>query len=296
MADENVEQGQEQQEQLSTEEQVDRHNAAMLQRQIDAGRFKLPEQFKTADEFLKSYKNLQSHATKATTENARLREQLAVQDAGTPPEKKEAPVDDLGKELLQPANADVQKDGKVDWAAVDAELAKDNDLSAGTKKALVDAGIPQAMVDARVRDHKAQIARGAAEAATLVGGQDQLKAILAWGRANLPEADQQQLADQLRGPGWKLALLGLRSLRDAAEGTAGKNEPRDITGAPGGPAKGQVQPFATRGEMRAAMTDPKYGRDKEYTEHVMARVIASQGQLVNARLVDKQTRRFGKVK
>lgn len=274
---------------LTVEQQVDAHNAAMLQKSIDTGKFKLPEQFKTADEFLKSYKAIQGHATKVSQENAQLKK--SIEQPGETV-KDESPVTSLADELLKPANQAVKTQSGIDWAKVDAELVSRNDLSPETRKAIKEAGIPDSMVEAKVRDHKSQMAKGAAEAAELVGGQDELKAILAWGRESLDEVDQQLLAQQLNGPGWKLALLGLKSLRDGQKKTT--NEPKiDVGGVPNRMPAGKPQPFATVKEMQAAMADKRYNTEKAYTELVYARVLASQGTLVKSQYVDKRTRKFG---
>lgn len=278
--------------QLSHEEQVDAHNAAMLQRQIDDGKFTLPEQFESAEEFLKAYKSIQSGYTKSQQENARLKEEQEAREKVAVDEGEKPPVKDLAQELLQPANEDVKGEGGLDWDAINGELSTTGTLSEGTQKAMIEANIPQAMIDSHIEAHKAKVEAGAREAADLVGGQENLKDLLAWGRANLSEADQQVLAEQLRGPGWKLALMGLQTLRGGAKPNT--NEPKtEIGGGPAPVSNTKVEPFATRAEMGAAMNDPRYGRDKEYTEHVYARTLASQGTLINASLVDKRIKRFG---
>lgn len=271
------------------EEQVATHNVQMIQNQIDSGRFTLPEQFDTAQSFVDSYKELQGHATRATQELAENKK--AVEDLGKLPEVTPKPVTDLKAELLQPADETLKTEGGLDWAAIDTELKSSGDLSEATRKAMTDSNIPADMVQAKVDTHKRAVADGAKEAAELVGGDAQLKDLLSWGRENLGESDQRVLGDQLSGAGWKLALLGLRAMKDSTAAKHETKEPNEIV-TDGTPPTGAAAtpPFATVKEMRFAMNDKRYGVESEYTNYVMGRTVASQGTLINCRMVDKVRR------
>lgn len=285
MTDENLETPQ-----LTQEEQVDAHNVKMIQTQIDAGQFTLPEQFASAEELIKSYKNMQGQATRVSQENVRLQENIDAEKQLDKPAPEVEPVVDMAKELLKPVNEGVQTEGGLDWAAIDAELRADGGISAETQKAMLQANIPQHVIDSQITSHKRAVADGAREAAELVGGDKELKDLLAWGNHNLSEADQAVLADQLGGKGWKLALMGLQKMVEQSP-KPGDNEPKTPIegGLPPGGTK-VVKPFMNSTEMGRAMNDPRYNVEQEYTEMVMGRVVASQGTLITARMVDKSRR------
>ena len=279
---------------LTHEEQIDAHNTKMIQNQIDAGQYTLPEQFKSAEELIKSYKNMQGQATRVAQENARLQENAVAIKQLEKAAPKTEPVTDMAKELLKPANEGVQTEGGLDWDAIDAELKSTGVLSDGTQKAMLEANIPQHIIDSQVENHARAVKAGAAEAADLVGGDKELKDLLAWGRKNLNEEDQAVLADQLSGKGWKLALMGLQRMSESTS-KPGDDEPKThVTGVPSPTGTGTVQAFATAAEMGIAMRDKRYGVEKDFTEMVMARMVASQGTIINARMVDKRTHKMGR--
>lgn len=251
MADEQNQEGNK----APTQEQLE---IAAIQRSVDTGSFKLPDNIKTAEDLYNSYKNLQSHSTKVAQENAALK---AAQ------EKKaaEPPVDDLASALETPEGE--QTDG-IDWPTVEKELQSKGDLSPETRKRLTDAKIPASMIEAQVQAHKQKKAADAQAAADMVGGQDELKRILEWGKSNLSKADAAVVQDQLRGPGWKLALLGLANM-------ARNKEPGDMTTS-NGVAAG-VLPYATQAEMTKDIRDPRYTNqtDSAFIKQVQARVQAT---------------------
>ncbi len=276
--------------QPTQEEQVHAHNVKMIQNQIDSNKYTLPEQFESAEAMVNSYKEMQGHASRATQQ---LAENVkAVEDLGNPvKEPVVEPVTDLKKELLQPADETLKIEGGLDWVAIDAELKTSGDLSETTQKAMIASGIPADMVKGKIDTHTRAVADGAKEAAELVGGDKQLKELITWSRENLSEADQQVLADQLGGAGWKLAILGLQHLRATADPKHTPNEPRQtVTGVPTPTGTAATPAFTTRQEMGMAINDRRYGVEKEYTEMVYARLLASQGTLINARMVDKVRR------
>jgi hypothetical protein len=55
-----------------TADPVATQEIAMLQKAADAGTFKLPDNFKSVEEFYKSYRAMQAQATKVSQENAQL--------------------------------------------------------------------------------------------------------------------------------------------------------------------------------------------------------------------------------
>ena len=272
------------------EEQVHTHNVQMIQNQIDSNKFTLPEQFESAESFVNSYKELQGHATRATQELAENKK--AVEDLGSLPEADPVkPVTDLKQELLQPADESLKTESGLDWTAIDSELKDSGDLSEATRKAITDSGIPADMVQGKIDTHKRAVADGAKEAAELVGGDKELKELLTWGRENLNENDQRILAEQLNGAGWKLSLMGLRSMKDSTAPKHETKEPNEIvTGGTPPTGTAATPPFTNIKEMRAAMGDPRYSVDTEYTNYVMGRMVASQGTLINAKMVDKVRR------
>lgn len=232
---------------------------ASLQKAADSGSFKLPDNFKTVQEFYDSYKNLQAHATQVSQENAELKKSKT----------ETKPVDDLASALETPEGETTEG---IDWPSIEKELQSKGDLSPETRKALSDAKIPASMIEAQVTAHKIKRAEDAKQAADLVGGQDELQRVLEWGKKNLSKDDASVVSEQLRGPGWKLALLGLAKMAASPK----DGEPRDMTTV-GGAASG-AEPYGSQAEMSRDVRDPRYSQqlDPKFVKAVQARMYATQ--------------------
>ena len=248
---------------------------AALQMAVDSGQFTLPANFKTVEEFYRSYRAMQAQTTKVAQENARLR--AATSEPRPEPEAAPSAVEDMASMLTKP---DPAGGGKIDWAAVKAELAGTGDISPATREAVIKAGMDNDVLAAMVSDHKRRVKEDAAAAASLVGGEKELQALLTWARDNFSQEDARSLQSQLRGDGWRLAILGLKELHRQKTGT--KEPSTTVDGRPGPGGSGKPQPFSTREELARAIADPKYRYNLEYRKEIEARILASPG-LVNAK-------------
>lgn len=233
---------------------------------VAAGRIQLPEKFKgDVAAWVKSYTELQGHATKLAQENAELKK-------ATPPVKGEVKEPTDLASQLEADKADQGEENAV-WDNVTAELVKTGGLSDETKKMLTSTHkIPAAVIEATIEGHKAKVAKDVAEAEGVVGGKDKLNAVLAWSKENLSESDRNVVQEQLRGPGWKLALMGLNTMYQSAQ----TKEPTDRDFAQGGGTT-QAQAFGSQKEMNAAVRDPRYAQrtDMKYVKEVEARIYAT---------------------
>jgi hypothetical protein len=158
----------------------------------------------------------------------------------------------------------------LDWDAVRTEIATTGKLSDETLGKLKEAGVPadlvQAAVDGAALKAKTQMAR----AAELVGGAENLKAILEWARGQYSETERQALATALEGPLAETTLTGLAEAYKVAQ-------PGKLVSTAGDPASGmapgqkKIIGFANDKEMFAAMDDPRYQYDPEYQEEIRLR-------------------------
>jgi len=246
----------------------------MLKKAVESG-YKLPEQFKTPEDFVKSFKELQGHSTRQSEEIKTLKTE--EQQKQTEPTNKSA-VNDMASAILPDKSKELVGEDGIDWSAIDAELMDTTELSEATKASLKEAGIPDSFIEAKVRDHKNRMKDDAAQAAVVVGGEEQLKELLEWAKSNLLPDDTKVVADQLRGPGWKLALMGLQTLRAQDTSNPSVGEPKtEIEGTvqPSGNAAPRVPTFTSNEEMTAAIRDPRYKVDKEYREEVYRKIRES---------------------
>lgn len=210
----------------------------------------LPEKFKTAEEFAKSYAELEKKV-------------------GTPavtPEAVTPKVTEVTPEAAQKAGIDVN--------ALAKEYAEKGELSAETLKALNDKGFDKAAVDGYIAGQKAIADQQIAALETIAGGKEQLKSTLEWAKANLTEAERNGYDAALDSGNLdlvKLAMQGVAAKYAAANGS----DPKLIDGGELS-TSGDAPGYTSQAEIVAAMSDPRYRTDPAYQAKVYARLGNTQ--------------------
>lgn len=198
----------------------------------------LPENFATVGDLVNSYNELRTKAF-----------------------AKEEPVP-------QEAPAEIPQ---VDFDAYSAEYAETGGLSEDTYAALEARGIPKAMVDSYIAGQQAQGQALAQETFNIVGGEDRYKEMVGWAEQNMEPSDIESF-NRILSSGDKsairMAVLGIHS--QYANGLS----PSMLKAT--GSAGSSVGAFRNDAEIRAAMMDPKYGKNPEYTQNVHDRIRANK--------------------
>jgi hypothetical protein len=150
-------------------------------------------------------------------------------------------------------------------------------LDAGLSKGAVDRYLTGAAVESGyVEDGEEgatgelppQIVRGIRDS---VGGDDNYGKMVDWAMDNLPKQeilDFNNATKTMTGPQLKLMVQGLFTQYQNAMGV----EPNLINGRP---ASSGPTPYRSTEEVKAAMRDPRYGKDVTYTQDVYARLDKS---------------------
>lgn len=194
---------------------------------------------------------------------------------GDPQDKPEDGSDDdiqAKTKQAQTALEDVGKDlqGKgVDVQAIMTEFEAGNGLSEKTYETLGKAGYSKAVVDSIIAGQVAVANSFTNSVLAHAGGAEGFQALTALASQATRNAFNEAVNRGDLGTA-KALLDGLKAQRTAKLGTQNPQ----LKGNPATRA-GAVQGFANRGEMTAAMRDPKYGRDPVYTRQVEAKVGAS---------------------
>jgi len=199
---------------------------------------------------------------------------LTQSDTSTP-----ADAESLADALSEPK----APEGADLWTAVGKEFDETGSLSEGTVKGLLDAGVPQAMIEAAVAGRKIKQQQDMVKAADLVGGKEELDATLAWAKENLSDAEKQAIIPQLRGAQAETILMGLHARRVAAAPAAsGQVDTSNIAGGtlPQGNPAANLVPFRDWNEQQSAMRDPRYQTDPDYRAECEARLILGAGYKV----------------
>lgn len=216
----------------------------------------IPEKFWTGDLAESSKKMAESYAK---LEAAR----------GKPPTDTESVDTDTDGADAEPAS-EADQQSAIDNAM--AAFEADGELADEHYESLAAAGIARETVDAYIQNQQAATLL----AHTAAGGAEEYAAMTAWAAKALTPAEVAEFNAAVAAPSNEMvaAIQGLRSRYEAQSST----EPPLESGqrAPGGNAG-----FASKAEMTAAMSDPRYKTDPAYRAEVERKLIAGSNAGVN---------------
>lgn len=180
-------------------------------------------------------------------------------DPQAPPEDNIAGDEDEVQDIL--AKAGLKPD------ELEKQIVEQGELAQEARKALVDQGIPEALIDSYVAHYRANVESMAAKALEAAGGEEGWKQLNDWAVANLTEAEQADYNARLAGPNWEVALKDLKARRAATSPTRG--EGNLLTGDSGVPT---ATGYTSRAQMKADMADPRYKSDPAFRKAVMDKI------------------------
>jgi hypothetical protein len=225
--------------------------------------------FKTQDDLLKAYKELESGIGKPK------------EDA---PAAEEKPADPLKMGEPEPEAEGDPVEGEEEPAAEEApalnvqelstQYLETGELTEDNYTALAAVGISKEYVDAFAEGIQATQTLRTQELHKAAGGEEEFNALLKWGGANLSEEQQSAFntaTEVAVGEGdFTAATMLIQGVKSQMVG----NEPNllNTTTDVSDPA---VQPFGSQSEVSAAMRDPAYRSDPAYVASVQARLAVT---------------------
>lgn len=131
---------------------------------------------------------------------------------------------------------------------------------------------PPQVIDMYLAGVKAQAQTVIGEAHEAVGGKETFDKMRQWAATSLNEAELKAYNSAAQGGGeqYKLALASLNAKYRAAVG----NEPTLLGDA--SVAHGSVDVFNSQADLQAAIRDPRYGKDRAYTQPVEQKLSRSR--------------------
>lgn len=166
------------------------------------------------------------------------------------------------------------KDNGLDFTKFEREYIANGDLSESSYKELEKAGITKKHVEAYLRGNEALMQQTITEITDMAGGMEGYRSVVQWAADNLPEEEIAAYNEAMNSgnkPLIKMAVSGLVSRYRASEGS----EPELVKGRAPAANSGAGAGFASKEEMIAAMSDPRYGKDSAYTRVVERKTGAS---------------------
>ena len=215
----------------------------------------LPEKFKSPEDLVESYKQLEQ----------RLGRQGQQKSGDTELQADEVPND----QALQEAEKAVENAG-LDFGMLADEYAQNGELSDTSYDALQKAGIPQQMVDQFIEGQEAKTQLIQQNAFNIVGGEQRYKSMVEWAKGNLSkgeiEAFNQDIGQQDMERA-QFAIKGLFTRYAMANGVT----PNLVKGT------GQARPggFQSVAQLKEAMKDSRYKNDPAYRNEVMQKLSVS---------------------
>lgn len=175
-------------------------------------------------------------------------------------------IEALGKDLIAKG---------VDFVRAIEEYQEDGELSQATYEALSKAGYPKEVIQGFVESRKAIDEAYTREVYNYVGGQKEYQQIATWMKGNLSKSEIDSFNEAINDNNLgmvKLMLDGIQAKRVAKQGT----RKATIMGAPSN-ASSQSKGFSSKDDMIKAMSDKRYGVDRNYTLGVERKMFYTQG-------------------
>lgn len=225
--------------------------------------------FKTVEDLVGSYKELEGKLGAI--------DQTREEPEGNAEETEQQETDDSefnAEEYYGDGLASVLEEVGIDPVDISNRFAENDEISEDDYSKLSEAGFSKQIVDTYLDGLRNAGMAGEVDAQGIkdsVGGDEAYGQMVSWAIENLPSDEVQafnKLTDTGDGPAIKLAVQGIYSQYNNAMGV----EPNLYSGraAASGPA-----PYRSTAEVKAAMSDPRYGKDVTYTESVYSRLEKS---------------------
>tara|TARA_B100000123_G_C25730814_1_gene429158 strand:+ start:725 stop:1576 length:852 start_codon:yes stop_codon:yes gene_type:complete len=181
--------------------------------------------------------------------------------------------------------AGIFEEANIDPYRISAEFHKNQgEIPEDMYQSLLDAGLSKPAVDSYLTGRAAEMGyteggdgvetippAGVQEIRDSIGGDEAYGKMVDWAVSNLPKQEISDFNDATKtmtAPQLKLMVQGLYTQYQNAMGV----EPNLISGRP---ASSGPNPYRSTEEVKAAMRDPRYGKDVTYTQDVYARLEKS---------------------
>jgi hypothetical protein len=198
----------------------------------------------------------------------KFKDQAALEKAYTELEGK------LGERVPPTTPPAPSTDGKINFDAVAAEMRDNNgELSKDTYDMLETHGINKDTLTRYFEGQAALAERARADLASVAGGEEGLKNLLAWADENISEREKVAYNQAVDNDDLAAARLLLRGIQ-AQFSEATPTEPQLLTGMGPRVAAG-ARPFGSIQEQTKAIQDPRYKHDPAYEAEVIARIAVS---------------------
>lgn len=276
---------------IQTEDPVTTHERAMFMKYVQDQGQKIPSNFKSSDAWFNSLLEARKGFTQAKQENASLKKQYNQNGVINPDYKDSPPVAQAVPEVVEDLSG-IPEDLKIvasttpqsvsnrisaeDWVRWGKEIDSADSVSDVTRKEIREKmGADEVIIEQLIKGRKALAKQSWDDAASVVGGDDNLKRMFKWAKDNLTEEEVNATNRALRTNASKNILLGLKARYEQQNPPkAPSQEPRPMDNRVNQSQVPQsVQVFNSFAEQQAALRDPRFRVDSAYRNAVEAMTI-----------------------
>ena len=184
-------------------------------------------------------------------------------------EKTEKTNDYSDVNTAEQASAVLESKG-FDYEALTEEFQANGDLLPETRTKLAAQGITGEILDTYIEGQKAIIQRHMEDISTVVGGMEQMAAVVEWAKNNL-SAEEKKSIDAVHDPAViKIILKDLENRMNDSEGYVPQAQLQ------GGAGEIRGNYFESMAEVEEAINDPRYSKDPVYRAKVAQKLTASR--------------------
>ena len=252
----------------------------------------IPANFKSAGDWFDSLKHAQGNYTQGQQEMAALKQQYEEGGVANPAydpslgEQGNVAVPEetviTGDEELrlnipkEEAPREVPKEVTQDlWNEWTSEFNVTGEMSETTMDNILSATkLPRAVIEDYLSASKSKMRESFGQAATVVGGKENLKQIFDWAENNLSPTEQEQINQGLASPSYEVTLRGLQSMyNEKSVAKAREGEPsatpnlQQVAGSDTG-----FTGYKTKREFTADRNNPRFGFEPQYRQAVEERM------------------------
>ena len=272
------------------EDPVTAHERAAFMRYVQDQGQKIPANFKSADDWFNSLKSAQKMATQKAQELAALKKQYR-ENGVTNPDYQDSPQaqpqavveedlsgvpEDLKITTPPEPQPGSNKISQEDWLRWGKEIDSTGAVSETSRKEIKEKmGADDVVIEQMIKGRKALAKQSWDDAASVVGGSDNLKRMFKWAQENLTADEVAATNRALQTNAYKNVLLGLKARFDQQVPTK-PQEPKALDNRVNPSQVPQsIQVFKNLAEQQAALRDPRFRVDPNYRKAVEALVVNS---------------------
>lgn len=233
----------------------------------------LPENFKTVEDFTKSYADQRAELTRTQQELAKLKPAGEQKPEEKSAEKKseDKPAEQTPE---QKAAAEAVAKSGLDVSTFQTEFNTTGDVSEASRAKIAEGLKAQfgeqarEVVDSFIEGQKARTSNYQAQVFTAAGGEEQYGQMVAWAKTSFNKAEIENFNAAVTKGDLNAARMAVDGLKARYE-TANGKQPALLGG---GPAAAAQPGFASSYEMQTAIKDPRYAKDPAYRKSVEQRI------------------------